>query len=60
MLCMLMFCLLTRTLINCSSVMLDGGSVPSVVWVVLVKGMSLWMREGKESFSTGSGAVFPK
>ena len=44
MLCMLMFCLLTRTLIDCSSVMLEKGSVPSVVWVVLVKGMSLWMR----------------
>ena len=44
MLCMLMFCLLTRTLTDCSSVMLDSGSVPSVFWVVLVKGMSLWMR----------------
>ena len=44
MLCMLMFCLLTQTLTDCSSVLLDGGSVPSVSWVVLVKGMSLWMR----------------
>ena len=44
MLCMLIFCLLTRILTDCSSVMLDGGSVPSVFWVVLVKGMSLWMR----------------
>ena len=30
MLCMLIFCLLTRILTDCSSVMLDGGSVPSV------------------------------
>ena len=41
MLCMLMLCLLTWTLTDCSSVMLDGESVPSVFWVVLVKGMSL-------------------
>ena len=40
MLCMLVFYLLTRTLTDHSSVMLDGGSVQSVVWVVLVKGMS--------------------
>ena len=43
MLCMFMSCLLTRTCIDCISVMSDAGRSLSVFCVVLVKGMSWWI-----------------
>ena len=43
MLCMFMFCLLTRTCIDCISVLSDTGRSLSVFCVVLVKGMLWWI-----------------